>query len=96
MLNGITENNKLNITASVILLIFTLSVYQATIMMFCSGILICFLLMKEQTSYDEKSYWFIGLKILAFTITVLIGYLITNFIVMKFIFNTQSSSYLSS
>lgn len=56
MLNGITENNKLNITTSVILLIFTLSVYQATIMMFCSGILICFLLMKEQTSYDEKSY----------------------------------------
>ena len=96
MLNGITENNKLNITISVILLIFTLSVYQATIMMFCSGILICFLLMKEQTSYDEKSYWFIGLKILAFTITALIGYLITNFIVMKFIFNTQSSSYLSS
>lgn len=96
MLNGIIRNNKLNTTISTILLLFTFSIYQAAITMFCAGMLICFLLVKEQTNYNEKSYWFMGLKILALTVIALVGYLIADIFITKFIFNTQKQDYLSS
>lgn len=95
MFSGIFENNKKNIIASVIALVFMIAMYQAIIVMFFCALMICFSGCAGQKTHPEKYYVVNGAKIaLLILISLLIYFALDKFFVAV-VFHTQKSDYLT-
>lgn len=93
---SLMKKQSLVIFLCCLLLIFFTGMYQSFIVVFCSGLLICyfcFCVSEKNTIRDKQLVLFNG--VICF-IASIIGYFIIENIAQKYIFNVISSDYLSS
>lgn len=96
MFSGVFENDKKNIIASVIALVFMIAMYQAVIVMFFCALMICFAGYAGQENHSKKCCVINGAKVaLLLLISLLIYFALDKFFVAV-VFRTQKSDYLTN
>ena len=90
LFSGLLVGRWSRITLSVLALIFMVAVYQAAVLLFCAGLLICFVRYTEEDGGEEKERWMLALRLMCAVAVVLGVYFICNKIVLG-IFGLQKS-----
>jgi hypothetical protein len=75
---GFLDNEKRKVILAFLLLVLMISVYQSMALLFCCGVLLCFVLLSQQMDYELKEYWQLCLKFLVALIGAVVVYLLIN------------------
>ncbi|MDR2629394.1 MAG: glucosyltransferase domain-containing protein [Spirochaetaceae bacterium] len=94
--SGFLENKRKKIIVAFMLLIFMTSVYQGIVPLFCCGVFACFLILYENSDYEQSVYHLLCLKLFLILIASLIAYTFLDYFFVTVVFNTEKVKYFSS
>lgn len=95
LFSGILCRKYPRVVLSAFALSYLVAIYQASVLLFCAGLLLCFVRYAEEDDGNEKSRWMLALKLAGAVVAVLAVYFVCNKIVLA-AFGVQKSDYLES
>ncbi|MDR0663012.1 MAG: glucosyltransferase domain-containing protein [Spirochaetaceae bacterium] len=90
---GFLDREYIKLGIGFIILVRLVSSYQSMLLLFAFAVFIAFILIQENSDYDNKFYGFLCLKLFICLLAALAIYLLGNIIVLK-IYNTQQNGYI--
>lgn len=95
LFSGILCRKYPRVVLSALALSYLVAIYQAPVLLFCAGLLLCFMRYAEEDDGNEKSRWMLALKLTGAVVAVLAVYFVCNKIVLA-AFGVHKSDYLES
>jgi hypothetical protein len=96
LFKGFLEAKKADIFCAFFMLVFMISVYQAIVPLFCCGVFLCFILLRQNSGYPANVYTLLCFKLFVALAAALAVYSCIDRLIIPAVFHIEKGDYVDS